>query len=210
MELKNLVLGPVSTNCYFLINKVTKETIIIDPADRADRIIEKLSGEQLMPVAILLTHGHFDHIMAVEEVRSTYSIPYYIHETDAELMEDPGLNGSFLLNRDIAAKRDRVLKDKEVLTLAGFSIEVIHTPGHTAGSVCYYIPDEKALFSGDTLFCNSVGRTDLPTGSDTVILASIEERLLPLPEDTRVYPGHGMMTTIGHEKENNPYLRRQW
>lgn len=209
MKIKNLVLGPVSTNCYFLINEQTKETIIIDPADNAQRICEKISGEQLMPVAILLTHGHFDHIMAVEEVGRTYSIPYYIYETEAELMERSDLNGSFLMNRDITAKRDRVLKDKEVLTLAGLTIEVIHTPGHTAGSVCYYIPEEKALFSGDTLFYNSVGRTDLPTGSSRALITSIKERLLDLPEDTGVYPGHGMMTTIGAEK-NKGYYGRQW
>lgn len=210
MEIKNLVLGPVSTNCYFLINKETKETIIIDPADSADRICAKISGEQLMPVAILLTHGHFDHIWAVEEVGNTYSIPYYIYESEAELMESPDLNGSFLLKREISAKRDRIVKDREILTLAGFTIEVIHTPGHTAGSVCYYIPEEKALFSGDTLFYNSVGRTDLPTGDSEAIAVSIRERLLNLAEDTNVYPGHGMMTTIGREKRDNPYLRRQW
>ncbi|SHO50700.1 MBL fold metallo-hydrolase [Anaerocolumna xylanovorans] len=208
MKIKNLVLGPVSTNCYFLINEQTKETIIIDPADSPQRICEKISGEQLMPVAILLTHGHFDHIMAVEEVGRTYSIPHYIYETEAELMESPELNASLMINGDITVKRDRVLKDKEVLTLAGFTIEVIHTPGHTAGSVCYYIQEEKALFSGDTLFYNSVGRTDLPTGNGAALIKSVKERLFNLPEDTGVYPGHGMMSSIGYEKNNNPYFRR--
>ena len=206
MEIKSLILGPVSTNCYFFINTETKETILIDPADRADRIIAKISAEQLMPVAILLTHGHFDHIMAVEEVAHTYSIPYYICDAEAELMENPDLNGAYLLRESISARRDRLVADKEILELAGCAVEVLHTPGHTAGSVCYYIREEKALFSGDTLFCNSVGRTDLPTGNSGVLLASISEKLLCLPEETKVYPGHGMMTTIGHEKKNNPYL----
>lgn len=207
MEIKNLVLGPVSTNCYFLINEETKETILIDPADKAERIYDKLLGEQLMPVAILLTHGHFDHIMAVEEIARKYSIPYYIHEQEADLLENPDLNGAFMLRSNIAAKRDQILKDSEILTLAGFSIEVIHTPGHTAGSVCYYLQKEKVLLSGDTLFYESLGRTDLPTGSRAAILKSLQERLFELPEDTKVYPGHGMTTTIGHEKNNNPFLR---
>ncbi len=210
MEIKSLILGPVSTNCYFLINSKTKETILIDPADRADQIIAKISGEQLMPVAILLTHGHFDHIMAVEEIARTYSIPYYICDSEAELMEQPDLNGAFLVRENISVRRDRLVKDKEILELASCEVKVLHTPGHTAGSVCYYIEDEKALFSGDTLFCKSVGRTDLPTGNSEVLLESISERLLCLPEETHVYPGHGMATTIGYEKKNNPYLSRNY
>lgn len=205
MEIKNLVLGPVSTNCYFLINEKTKETILIDPADKAERICAKISGEQLMPVAILLTHGHFDHIMAVEEISGIYSIPYYIHEEEADLLENPDLNGAFMLKSNIAAQRDKLLKDKEILTLGGLTIEVMHTPGHTAGSVCYYLPEEKVLFSGDTLFYESIGRWDLPTGNNVTILKSLKEKLFELPEDTKVYPGHGMATSIGHEKNNNPY-----
>lgn len=206
MVIENLVLGPVSTNCYFIINEETKETIIVDPADKPERISAKISGEQLMPVAILLTHGHFDHIMAVEELGKMYSIPYYIHEQEVDLLESPKLNGAFMVRSNISAKRDKVFSDKEVLTLGGINFEVIHTPGHTAGSSCFYLSEEKAVFSGDTLFFESVGRTDLPTGNHVVILNSLHEKLFELPEETKVYPGHGMTTTIGHEKINNPFL----
>lgn len=207
MMIENLVLGPVSTNCYFIINEETKETIIVDPADKPERINAKISGEQLMPVAILLTHGHFDHIMAVEELSRTYTIPYYIHEQEAELLESPDLNGAFMLRSNISVKRDKVFQDKEVLNLGGMNFEIIHTPGHTAGSACFYLSEEGVLFSGDTLFFESVGRTDLPTGNNVIILKSLREKLFELPEETKVYPGHGMTTTIGHEKNNNPFLR---
>ena len=206
LQLEMLVLGMAQTNCYLAMNRDTRELLIVDPAGEAVRIVRRIDEMEAVPAAILLTHGHFDHIGAVKELKERYHIPAYIHTADRELMQDEQLNGSLMLiGRGISASADRVLTDGEKVSLAGFDIQVIHTPGHTAGGACYYIEDEKTLFSGDTLFCCSVGRTDLPTGSMAKLRASIHEKLFVLPEDVKVYPGHDVTTSIGYEKRYNPY-----
>ncbi len=206
LQLEMLVLGMVQTNCYLAVNRESRELLIIDPADEAPRIIRRIDELGAAPAAILLTHGHFDHIGAVKELKERYRIPVCIHAADRELMQDEQLNGSLMLiGRGISASADRVFADGEKVNLAGFDIQVIHTPGHTAGGACYYIEEEKTLFSGDTLFCCSVGRTDLPTGSMSALRASIHEKLYVLPEDVKVYPGHDVTTIIGYEKRYNPY-----
>ena len=206
MKLQSYVLGPVSTNCYIISNENTNEAIVIDPADQAFAITDKLKEQGLHPVAILLTHGHFDHIMAAEDVAKEFHIPVIASEAEKELLADSNLNGGYMIRKAITLKADQFIKDQDQITLAGLKIKVIHTPGHTAGGVCYYFEQEKVLISGDTLFSGSVGRTDLPTGNSETLMESIKQKLLVLPEDVAVYPGHGEQTTIGYEKTHNPYL----
>lgn len=140
-----MVLGPVQTNCFFLINEDTKELLIIDPADRAQGIIDWIQSEGLKPVAILLTHGHFDHIMAVEGLRKEYQIPMYASKDEVEVLANPQLNVSTMMGAYVSMKADELFADGDVLELAGMKLKVISTPGHTIGSVCFYIEEEKML-----------------------------------------------------------------
>ncbi len=207
LEMQQCVLGPVYTNCYFLMNKETKELLIADPADQPDKIeavIQKMGGK---PVGILLTHGHYDHIEAVVPLKEKYQVTIYACQKEEEVLADPMKNlTGFHPGGQLSLKADRWLEDLEVFEAAGFSIQMLHTPGHTQGSCCYYLKEENILISGDTLFCGSVGRTDLPTGSTSQIIRSLHRLLESLPEDTQVYPGHESMTTIGYEKRYNPFV----
>ena len=200
------VLGMVSTNVYVCMHAETKEAFIVDPADNAGEIIRLVSQMGAVPSAILLTHGHFDHIGAADALRSRYQIPVYAHEAEAELLASPALNLSGGWADSLTLKADHLLKDKDVLTIAGFKIHVLHTPGHTPGGCCYALEGEDILFSGDTLFCQSVGRTDFPEGSTAAIVRSLHRLLDALPDETEVYPGHDASTTIGYEKRYNPFV----
>lgn len=206
MRIMSIILGPVGTNCYLLINEDTKETIIIDPADNAPAIKQKLTQSQLTPVAILLTHGHFDHIMAAKDIADEYSILIHAFYEEWDLLKDSSLNGGYLIRSNFTLIPHKELRDNELLHMAGIELLVIHTPGHTRGSVCFYHKESQTLISGDTLFLESVGRTDLPSGNSDTIKKSISERLLKLDDATKVYPGHGETTTIGHEKKYNPFI----
>lgn len=206
LKVETMVLGPIGTNCYLLVNEDTKEALIIDPASSADRIKEKMGENGWKPGAILLTHGHFDHIGAVDELKKEYQIPVYASKKEKELIADPSLNGSDMIRGNIVAHPDTWIDDQDVLALSGITIQVISTPGHTGGSVCYYLPEQGILFSGDTLFAESVGRTDMPTGSQRQLVDSLVKKLSHLPDDTSVYTGHGEDTTIGYEKKYNPYM----
>lgn len=206
MELQSYVIGMVGTNCYIVTNELTKEAIIIDPPEQASVIEGKLKALEVTPVAILLTHGHFDHIMAAGDLRESFQIPVFACEAERELLGNANYNGSRMVRRNYTIEADRYLKDKELLTLAGIKIKVLHTPGHTAGGVCYYFEDEKILISGDTLFRESVGRTDLSTGNYGVLMDSIRRQLMILPDEVTVYPGHGDKTTIGYERTHNPFI----
>mgnify|MGYP000350349985 CR=1 FL=1 len=206
LAIRMMVLGPVQTNCYFLINEDTKEVLIVDPADRAQKIIEWINSEGLKPVAILLTHGHFDHIMGIDTLRREWSVPVYASALEQKVLTDANVNLSVAYGAGYVFADAKFLEDGASLALAGYQIRMISTPGHTAGGCCYYIEEEEVLFSGDTLFAGSVGRTDFPTGRMSTLVRSVKERLLSLPEDTQVYPGHMEATTIGFEKENNPFL----
>lgn len=201
------VLGEISTNCYYLINTGSSEVILVDPADNAQVIKNYCISHNLSVTGILLTHGHFDHIMAADELRTIFEVKIYAGAAEKELLEDASKNLSAAWAVPYTLKADVYLSDNEVFELAGFSIKAIHTPGHTAGGMCYYIEDEKTLISGDTLFCESCGRTDFPTSSIRKLIDSICGKLFKLPEDVKVYPGHDMETTIGYEKINNPMAR---
>nr|WP_291234329.1 MBL fold metallo-hydrolase [Frisingicoccus sp.] len=206
LAIRMMVLGPVQTNCFFLINEDTKEVLVIDPADHAQKIIEWMKSENLKPVAILLTHGHFDHIMGVEGIRKEYGIPVYASRDEVDVLAKPQLNVSTMMGAYLSMNADELFCDGDVLELAGMKLKVISTPGHTIGSVCFYIEEEKVLISGDTLFEASVGRTDFPTGSSRQLIESIKTRLFILPDDTSVFPGHGGTTSIGYEKLHNPFV----
>jgi glyoxylase-like metal-dependent hydrolase (beta-lactamase superfamily II) len=206
MKIEHYVVGLVGTNCYFAIHQDTKECLVIDPGDQGQMLAEKIKAVGLTPVAILLTHGHFDHIMGVETLRRMFSIPVYVHEDDADMLHTPEQNCGDMIGRTVSICADRMLKDGDTLELAGFEIQVLHTPGHTPGGVCYYFPQEGVVFSGDTLFCGSVGRTDLPGGSMSALVRSVREKVFSLPDLTLVYPGHGEPTKISTEKQNNPFL----
>ena len=206
LELQQCVLGPVYTNCYIAKNKETGEALIIDPADSPSKIELKVNAMGARPVAVLLTHGHFDHIMGVEAVREKYQIPVYACRQEEEMLREPSVNMTDQMGKSCSIRPDVFLDDLQVFEAAGFSIQMIHTPGHTKGSCCYYIEDEGVLFSGDTLFCGSVGRTDFPGGSSAEIVRSLHKLVDALPEDTEVFPGHDTSTTIGYEKRYNPFV----
>ena len=204
-KIEQLVLGMVSTNVWLIKNKETGEILIVDPADRPGQIQRRIQQMEGKPVAILLTHGHFDHIMAATELRRIYQIPVYAHEFEKAVLTDSRYNLSGSWAKAYTMEADQWVKDNEILELAGFEIQVMHTPGHTPGGCCYYIEEESILISGDTLFAESVGRTDFPGSSGQKMWESLHRLLRELPEDTGVYPGHGEETTIGHEKRYNPF-----
>ncbi len=206
LELQKCILGSVYTNCYFLKNKETGEILIVDPASEGKKIEEKVSSMGGKPVGILLTHGHFDHIMAVEEVKARYGIPVYACRSEEQMLKEPSMNMSGCYGGGCSIKADAWLEDLERFEAAGFSVQMLHTPGHTKGSCCYYLKEEGMLFSGDTLFYGSVGRTDFPGGSTAEIVRSLHKLVDCLPEETEVFPGHDASTTIGYEKRYNPFV----
>ena len=206
LKINHYVVGPVQTNCYFAINEETHELLVIDPGASAKQLAERIRQEGCTPVAILLTHGHFDHATGAEELAQEFDIPIYIYEDDKATLEDPEMNVSYMMGRELVFHADKFLKDEQEIDLAGFHIRVLHTPGHTPGGCCYYMEQEDVLFSGDTLFRTSVGRSDFPGGSASALVRSVKEKLLILPEETHVYPGHMEETTIGYEKRHNPFV----
>lgn len=205
LKIGRLTMGVCATNCYFIYEEGKEEVIFVDPADRGEEIYEALSQRGFSVAGILLTHGHFDHIWGLDALRKKSGAKAYAYEGERELCRDVDLNVSERVGRACSVDADVYVKDGEEITIAGMSCKLIATPGHTSGSCCYYFKDGGFLLSGDTLFAESVGRTDLPTGSAGEIVRSIREKLFVLPDETRVYPGHGEMTTIGHEKEYNPF-----
>lgn len=200
-QIKVLRLGSLMTNCYIVGNEETKEAVIFDPAGDEDQVADFMVNFGWKPVAIMLTHGHIDHIGAVEPLRRKYGIKVYAHKEEEEVLLAPHINLSSMMGGSLSIKADIFLEDKQIINIAGFSIEVIHTPGHTKGSCCYLFTEEDILISGDTMFYCSYGRTDFPTGSESQLMHSIKEKLLVLKDDTAVYPGHESFTTIANEKK---------
>jgi glyoxylase-like metal-dependent hydrolase (beta-lactamase superfamily II) len=194
-----VIVGMIQTNCYLVVNEINKKTVIIDPGGNHTLIKSKCRERGLRPIGILLTHGHFDHMMAADALRAVYRIPICAGIAEKGLLADAGLNGSYMIGKNITLNADEWLYDDAVL----FGMRVITTPGHTAGSVCFYNQNENILFSGDTLFKTSFGRTDFPTGDFETLMDSIKQKLFSLPDNTIVYPGHDKKTDIGFEKINN-------
>lgn len=206
MELKQIIVGSLGTNCYIMMNPDTKETILVDPGGSPSKIQQTVESMGGKVIAILLTHGHFDHILAIPALLDMYEdAKLYACEAEADLLTNPSKNCTSMIGRSCIVEPDIYVKDGEQLELAGIHMEVIATPGHTKGSCCYYLPEEKILFSGDTMFAESVGRTDLPTGNMGELVRSIRKLIEMLPGETIVYPGHEHSTSIEHEKRYNPF-----
>ena len=206
MKIERFVMGMVSTNCYLIINEETKETVIVDPADCPKKFIDHITEEGLKIVAVILTHGHYDHIMGIPELLTHYRVPVYACEAEEKVLTDPRANLSAMSGGSYVYDGATYVKDGQILELAGCQFKVMHTPGHTPGGCCYYIESEEILLSGDTLFCGSVGRTDFPGGSMSELVRGIKEKLMVLPDDVQVLPGHMDLSTIGYERANNPFL----
>ena len=206
MIIKNIVVGPLEVNCYILGCEDTKEAAIIDPGDNADEIISTIEKEGLNPKFIINTHAHFDHIGGVKVIQDHFKIDFILHEGDLFLVENASEQATAFGLKPISKPVvNKNATNGEKVNLGNKSITVIHTPGHSPGGVCYYSGNN--VFVGDTLFAGSIGRTDLPGGSYDTLINSIKENLFPLGDSTIVYPGHGPSTTIGNEKEHNPFLK---
>ena len=206
LKIRSQVLGIVGTNCYLAFDDELMEGVIIDPADNGPVILNQCKELGVIPKAVLLTHGHFDHASAAGQLAEQFGLTVYAGEAEKETLENPALNLSGWDGREQSYHAGQFLKDEQEIDLAGFHIRVLFTPGHTPGGCCYYLSYQNALFSGDTLFHMSVGRTDFPKGSMSQLVRSIHEKLMPLPDSTKVLPGHGEWTTIGKERQYNPFL----
>lgn len=209
MKWQRIPLGPLQTNAYIFSND-KKECVIVDPGGDGNRLVSVLRQQNLTPIAILLTHAHFDHIGAIDDVRESWNIPLYIHEKEKNWLVDPALNGSsyFMPGHEISVNSGEIhtLQKEGTLAVESFTFELFYTPGHSPGSVSFYSKELGVVFSGDALFSGSIGRTDLPGGNHDQLLNSIHSKLLTLPEDTIVLSGHGPETTIEAEMDSNPFL----
>lgn len=203
-------LGGFQTNCYIVSNADTGEAIVIDPSWNAAFIKGRLDERKLKCVGIYLTHGHIDHMAAMDEIRGLTGAPTYASEDEEEVLGSSKVNLSAMMTavfgKVVETKADNYLTEGDVKKILGTEMRCISVPGHTKGGMCYYFDEQHILFSGDTLFKYSVGRSDFPTGDEHALLENIREKLFVLPDDTVVYPGHGDKTQIGKEKKMNPFF----
>lgn len=206
MRLKLFVSPDMGENCYFVIDENTNEAIVIDPGAMGEKLCSVIDKEELQIKAICLTHTHFDHAGAAEEIREHTKAPVFICKGEEVVAESSVYNLSQMFGKAFTVPYDRVLADGEEFSFGSLSFKVISTPGHTPGGGCFYFEKEGVLFSGDTLFFMSVGRTDFPGGDSNALIASVRNKLFTLPGSTEVCPGHGQSTTIGYEKENNSFV----
>lgn len=205
MILETIVVGPFEVNCYILASCPDSEAIIIDPGDEVAKIKSILTKHKLRPAFIINTHGHIDHIGSDD----CFGVPVYVHRKDKDLLLNPKLNLSSFLTSPFSIKsKIQVLEDQDLITLEDLELEVLYTPGHTPGGISLLLkkPKNKILFSGDTLFCQGIGRTDFAGADSDTLVQSIKKRLLVLPDDTLVLPGHGPSSSIGRERSANPFL----
>lgn len=207
MILERLAVGALEANCYILGDEKIKQALIIDPGADSERIKRALDKRKLQAAFIVNTHGHFDHIGADD----AFAVPVYIHKEDAEFLVNPEKNFSGITGEtfSINSKDIITLHDGQILELGEISLDVIHTPGHTPGGICLLLKKQnpEIIFTGDTLFYAGIGRTDLPQASEQKLIDSIKVRILTLPDDTIVYPGHGPQTSVGKEKRENSFLQ---
>ena len=203
LSVKSATFGPIENNCYLITDEKTNKSALVDCTEDSDKMMNFIEGANLE--YILLTHGHFDHIGAVDEVREKYDIKVYAAAAEKETLQNTDINLSSQFGAGFKVEADEYLNDGQEIELLGEKVRCILTPGHTKGGMCYYFTNSGMLFSGDTLFQQSVGRTDFPGGSMSEIVRSIREKLFILPDYVRVYTGHGMMTTIKDEKMLNPF-----
>ena len=206
-------LGPIATNTYILVDEGAKDAVIIDPAGNADLLIKYLEDNELTLDGVMLTHGHHDHIGGLAGLRERYD-PWKLHVYAAKPEQEVLMVAEYNISTDFGegytTHANMMLNDKQIfeVTKGMHKCRCLYTPGHTLGSCCYYFKDQGLLFSGDTLFQGSVGRSDLPTGDWDQLMKSVNDILMKLPDETIVYPGHGPVTTIGEERKNNPFVRR--
>lgn len=208
MIIKTLVVGPIGANCHVIGDAESNEGAIIDPGDEADRILQIVKETGLAIKYIIATHGHFDHVAAVKPLKEELECEFLVHENDLALIQRSKQSAmNWGIDIEQVPDPDRYIDEGDTVKLGTLELQVIHTPGHSQGGVCIYIPSEKALFSGDTLFSGSIGRTDFEGGSMEDLQKSIKEKLYTLPDDTVVYTGHMGETTIGDEKVQNMFVR---
>ncbi len=215
LKIGRLVVGALSTNTYFVYKDGGDECIVIDPADTGRLLFGKLRSAGFRTVGILLTHGHYDHVGGVETMKAAAnevadnhgyaSVKVYACEAERELLHSVDMNLSDWLGRACTVDADVYVKDGDEIEIAGIKCKVIATPGHTAGGCCYYFEEAGFCVCGDTIFQESTGRTDFPTGSQSTLVRSIQDKIFTLPDETKLYPGHGDMTTVEYEKKYNPY-----
>ena len=207
IKIKRRVLSACQTNCYYVFKEGADEIIVIDPGDAGEIVYDDVKSLGFSKVAgILLSHGHGEHTGCPLKLKDFSSAKTYAYESEAEILKDPEKNLSGWFGKAYGFEADEYLRDKQELDMAGVHFQVLHTPGHTKGGCCFYDAEDKVMFCGDTIFNGSVGRTDFYSGSMSDLVHSIREKVLVLPEDVRLYSGHGEKTTVGYEKQYNPCL----
>jgi len=200
--------GSLRCNCSIIGDDSTREAMVIDPGDEIEEILAIIARHRLQVKQIVVTHAHLDHVGGAKKLRAATGAPILLNQNDQELLAMLDVQAAWLgMNDPGKVEIDQNAQDGDVLKTGLIAATVMHTPGHTEGSICLYFPAEKKLIAGDTLFAGSIGRTDLPGGSMRKILQSIHEKVLALPDEAVVLPGHGPTTTIGEERENNPFLK---
>ncbi|MBI5649036.1 MAG: MBL fold metallo-hydrolase [Chloroflexi bacterium] len=201
-----LLVGPLGVNCYVLGDENTREGIVIDPGGNPREILKTIETRKLKISAIVNTHAHFDHVLALSEVRAATGAPFMLHADEVEILASAQMSGAmFGMAMRQPAPPDRLLNDGDTIQVGAITLQVLHTPGHTPGGICLLL--DNRVIVGDTLFQSGIGRTDFPGGDYATLMQSIRDKLLMLPDETLVYPGHGAATTIGEERQLNPFLR---